>query len=473
MSGISATFVLGAIGTPAPYADMFSLAVVGAIVTGALWALAYLVVLVFTRNRNVEAASAGLEMGGPHAPAVAAYVTSGSGSTSLVLPTEAVSATLIDLVARKHFSFRDDGRGGIEVAPGAKQVELEPFEQMVDGLVRRSMRGDTVPTNALTTGDQNWFVSFTKSVGESARRAGLARKRASSSLFVGLLAASAIPGFCLGVALAIIYRDEMAGRYLRRDNQDGLIWVVMMIVLFVAGVLLTRIEGDRRTKAGDEAASRWLGLRGNLATDEAFAEIAPTGVAVWDRYLSYATAFGLCNEVMRRLPLGPENPKEVWSRATGTWRQVRIRRLAAYSSKPSSSVILIGLWILGFPLLVGGVTFAVAHDYYQRDPDGFASLHAGIRYGGVALFALLGIVGIFGLRMIVVGVLSFGRSRWIEGEVLRQRGQFLYVDDGTSDAIRPFIVAWTGPAPSDKEGRRVRIKAAPITQHVRAMEVVA
>ena len=68
-------------------------------------------------------------------------------------------------------------------------------------------------------------------------------------------------------------------------------------------MIVSRRSSDLLSKKGQDAASRWLGVRDFLAQDDAFHSLPPDAVAVWDRYLAYAAAMGVAKDAAKGLLL--------------------------------------------------------------------------------------------------------------------------------------------------------------------------
>ena len=84
-----------------------------------------------------------------------------------------------------------------------------------------------------------------------------------------------------------------------RDSKNDPVGAFLGLSLIVWFVLMSgfaRLRAERDTAAGLEAAGRWLGLAENLRADGTFPDLPPTAVAIWDRYLAYAVAFGLARD---------------------------------------------------------------------------------------------------------------------------------------------------------------------------------
>src|SRR5207244_3227312 len=78
-----------------------------------------------------------------------------------------------------------------------------------------------------------------------------------------------------------------------------------LAIVFLGGRIAAS-DRQRGTDAGMEAASRWLGVRGYLSGTATFPDLPPAHVVLWDRYLGYATAFGVARACVRALPMSGE-----------------------------------------------------------------------------------------------------------------------------------------------------------------------
>jgi hypothetical protein len=82
------------------------------------------------------------------------------------------------------------------------------------------------------------------------------------------------------------------------------IWIPLALILWVVSFLVVnRRSSDLLSKKGQDAASRWLGVRDFLAQDDAFHSLPPDAVAIWDRYLAYAAAMGVAKDATKGLLL--------------------------------------------------------------------------------------------------------------------------------------------------------------------------
>ena len=167
---------------------------------------------------------------------------------------------------------------------------LVAYEQRVLEHLRKRAHDDVVPADALTTGPEaesaRWRRRFENEVVADAQRRGLSRDALDTGVFSVLLVASAIPG-----ALAWALSEIQAG----------------FAVVLVAGAVLGWIRSrhpQRETPEGLEAASRWLGVREELAANEVFPTHSPLTVELWSRLLAYGAALGVATGASSPLPMG-------------------------------------------------------------------------------------------------------------------------------------------------------------------------
>src|SRR5205814_739497 len=152
--------------------------------------------------------------------------------------------------------------------------------------------------------------------------------------------------------------DLAARKYLefRQPGNDplrpaGFGWLVTFVVL---SGFANRPHGERDTDAGRAVAARWLGVKAWLRNTEAFADLPPAAVAVWDRYLSYGDALGTTRVASAVIDLGMGNRKRVWSSYGGTWHRVRVRYPTFWPryGKTAPRLIGRGLFAAGLGVLV-------------------------------------------------------------------------------------------------------------------------
>lgn len=458
------------------------------------------VLTALTDPRRVDAGPATLDVPGDERPAVVNLVTA-----DWVLGREAVPATLVDLAARRYLAI--DQLGGQTVvrvrehrATDDGDPDLTVYEEMVLGHVRAlAARTDdgVVPAAALTTGPQEtarrWWRRFASAVAADARARGLARPRWTARLKAVLVTAAVPVALAVGLAMSTIPDDP-------HDDDDNpaaaALWSGLATFAGLSAVAGSR-SGERDTPDGRVAASRWLGVRAQLASNELFTQQPPAAVAIWDHLLAHGTALGVARGVVEALPLGAESEHEAWSSVGGRWRVVRVRyprwrppgyglhpALVALAGLPQLALGGAGLAALvkaGAPLPFGsdsnpltgaGADLGVAG---TGGSDGEMVAYA----AGLAIFVTVAAgLALRGLAMAWAGLadLVTGRTA-VEGRVLRKRNAsrdkqvvyYLAVDDGTTDRLR----AWRfRRAVSPHPGDMVRAGVTRRLQHVADLELV-
>lgn len=453
-----------------------------AAVTAAFWLTCLFLYAVRTRSRHVEPRSAGLEFGGPETPAVVSYITSGEFTAGLTVSPDAVAATAMDLTARGFLAVERTAPGRFTFAVREGKGVLTRYEEQVLAVVRRHGGTGPVPFEALTIGSefaaQSWFRYFATAVADEARAAGLAMRRVPRGVRVAFGVATTIPAALATLSAAAFLRlHPGSGTSSRGHVEDGAV-VVFVVVIGLLLMTLRWLRQDRRTAAGDEVAARWLGLRENLARNEAFEELPPNGVVMWDRYVGFAVVFGIARTILHLLPLGAERDSVVWSNAIGEWRELRVDRGTRFSGKPPYKVAGLGLGYTLFGLMAGSGSVFIANamlgvEASADDPIGSQLRYVGYVFAAVAVFAVM--LGLIGLWLLLRGVFDLGRRRVIEGVVARARGVFVVIDEAkpgkdvavglTIDPTRPVLGGVV------TEGARVRAEVSPTLHYVRALTI--
>src|SRR3954468_12312509 len=308
-----------------------------AIVAGAVafvWLVLFATAAVVTRPREPDPVPAGLELGGTEAAAGA-----GGLCARWRVPRETVGATAIDLVSRGVLAIAEPTDDHYTLAVVDAPADLADHERQVLDFVRSKQSAGPAPVEALSLGDdkdeRRWWARFDRAVRKDARRRGLSRPRWPLAATVLFVVGGLIPTGLLLLASASRDSDvkderRAAGTTSSTSDSDSdgietalLAGGVLAWIPLVGAVVKSRQE--RETAAGFEAAGRWLGLRENLEANGTFPDLEPVAVAVWDRYLAYAVAFGLAARTAHALPFAADSPTEAWSCVTGKWRLVHVR----------------------------------------------------------------------------------------------------------------------------------------------------
>jgi hypothetical protein len=410
------------------------------------------------------------------------------------LTVDAVESTLLDLAARGHIELRqlgDDPRQTtIHVVADAKPrkgpAELTGYERRVLDRVRGLAKGGVVPISALTFRNdreaKSWTDGFNHAVLDEARAAGLSRGRLSPGLKRLLGLAALVPAGAVAL---------YAGPFDDEDPAGAMISAGFVTWLVLCGII-AKFPGERDTPAGREAARRWSGLRRRLADDEAFGDLPPSAVAVWDRYLPYGTALGVNHVCSAVLDLGMGDRKLVWSSFGDSWHRVRVR-YPRFWGRYGRKALDLGFWgavtaVLGFLLLrnvpdiaraFADAAITVEQSKGLTETDGNYPTVRNMLLG-VAFFLL--VRGAYRFVRTTVDVVA---PRHITGEVLwcevwkttKGKGEnspplpwlyYVAVDDGSGDRT----TAWGVPAELTRHavvGTTVRFTVRPWSRRVLEM----
>ena len=394
-----------------------SFLLVAAAATAVGWLVAAAALYLVRRPAEPPVGMQTLELG-PEPPAVANFLVNDFRVTD-----DAVPATLIDLAARNVVDVEQRGPGVFYVRLRPEPAEpLNTYElRVLDHLRARAVDG-VVPAEALTTGPGQesavWKRRFANEVVSDAQRRGLSRDALGSPVFRMLLVAAAIPALLVWA----LWELEAGG-----------------VVLVAAGALVTWIRSrhpQRETPEGLAAASRWLGVRAELAANEVFPTHSPLTVELWSRLLAYGAALGVAGGASGPLPMGTESDTDAWSAHGGRWRPVRVGYPRLWPPA----------WGLD-PLvaIVAGLGTAVAGGLvlYWLGPE---LLDAGV-LGTLILVPCLAVL--LGISLAVMASSDLRSTVEITGPILRLRvfgdekraRHYLAIDDGESRAIRAWKVS--------------------------------
>ncbi|MGC4804173.1 DUF2207 family protein [Micromonospora sp. DT233] len=390
-----------------------------------LWLIAYAACRVATRPARPVTGPATMDLG-PEPPAVVSMLVD-DWSTSAAT----AESTLLDLAAAHRFELRqpdaDPYRTTIHLAAGRPdrpdrpgEEGLRPYERQVLDRVRGLAVDGVVPLTALAFRDEKeaktWHRALRAAVVADARAAGLSERRFGRTMMTALYVGAVAVGVVCG--LVAVYRSHLTWTFL----------TVLPVSAVLAG-LVQRI-GERGTPAGLAAASRWLGVRSWLRSHEQFAELPPSAVAMWDRYLAYGAALGVTRRASDVIDLDIGNRRDLWSSYRGGWRRIRVRypRGPWYGNTTAAQVVVAAL------ILAAGALALVA-----TGRTGWSSLP-----GHLLIVA--------GVCMLIRTVADLTRSVTVTGQVLARRTwrandnhphlDYLVVDDGTTDRT----TAWGLPS---------------------------
>lgn len=351
---------------------------------------------------------------------------------------EAAAATVLDLAARRVVMIEEIGPELSLVRLGRREVTgLNVYERLVyEHLCRLAVDG-VVATGALAEGTRqlgSWWKSFTSAVIEESRARGLSRKRWSAAHHSLLSGAALVPAALAAIATFVAVTDD---RFWPSVVAFGVSYAVLSTVV-------QKLNGERGTDLGVEAAGRWLGLREHLAAGS-FAEQPAAAVTIWGRPLAYAAALGLAPRAVVSLPVAtPADDKRAWSDYGGMWHVVDVR----YRGPGPLGRVVWGrtsLSGIGAAFLVGLAAF-VASFILILAGDLLLGIDVGDPVRTARTIALL--VGAVPLLMALADLVS--RSE-VQGQVVRRRmyqrtsnsdnpkyRYWIALDTGTSRQVRAY-----------------------------------
>jgi hypothetical protein len=356
---------------------------------------------------------------GPEPPAVANFLVNGFSVTD-----EAAAATVLDLAARDLVDVEQRGPDVFFVrVRSGEGVSLTAYERRVLAVIERRSRDEPVPVEALTTGSElaskEWRRAFRAEVVADSQTRGLSREALDSRAFGILALTFGVPAACIwaiwGIGPALVAVAAAAG---------------------LLGWLYAR-HPQRETPIGFDAASRWLGVRAELAMNPVFDTHSPLTVELWDRLLAYGAALGVARGASAPLPLRAEADTVAWSNHGGRWREITISYPKVWppgwGAEPGSA------------FAVGLVAAGLAAYWLYR--SGIGQLEAGPS-GWLALF-FSGAAVVVGVAVVVVAASDWATAVEVTGPIVRLRRlggddkprYYVAVDDGESTAIKAFRVS--------------------------------
>jgi hypothetical protein len=457
----------------------------------AAWLGLYGLALLATRPARPQPGPATQDLPGSEPPAVVSLL-----SNHWELTEDAAESTLIDLAARHIIEFRQPANDPMQTTIHLRQTGpagLNPYEQRIFNRVAGLAVGGVVPLPALTFRDKGQAAAFEKrlraEVVADARARGLSRRRFGPTILGALSVAAIAAGS--GVAVAVLMlATHVSGQHTRDIGGAlkgaGFGWLISTAVL--SGIAHRSI-GERHTARGVEVATRWLGVKQWLRNTTSFADLPPSAVVVWDRYLSYGDALGTTHVCSAVIDLGMGNRRRVWSSWGNTWHQVRISypRFWPRYGKTAGRLVFRGILagVIGFALLYFWVK-AVAR--VVADPAVSHGLKAGLSDTIQNVGLLIGITTLtYGLYVLLRTAIDVASPTTITGQVLwrelwrtRSGGEdrppvpvlhHLAIDDGSSDRTR----AWGMPHAFDgtcSDGDTVTIKVRRWSRRIVELTVV-
>ncbi len=289
-----------------------------------------------------------------------------------------------------------------------------------------------------------------------------------------------------GAAAALVAAwgaDKLAGSATKPRLLETLLFVAVAggIALGAVAGALSSSDRQRETPDGLAVAGQWLGVRRHLADHGDFATKPAAAVALWDRYLAYAVTLDLAPLAVAQLPLGAEDDRHAWSRASGHWRPVVVtypRLRPGYGQHPLAAAF-VGL-VTG-AVAVAALTRLVpaATGTLTRLDDLPDTARPWARLAAAVVAVLVAVVAAWALVKFLYGLCDLFARRTVDGVVLRarvrgsgdqkQRRYYVAVDAGATRRLAAYRVASVryGEAP---QGAWVRCTLTPRLGHVRSFE---
>lgn len=412
---------------------------------------------------------------------------------------DAISATLVDLAARKHVDIDEMGeRVFIRAREHRPDEPLAPYETRVMTHVQSLMGPDrSLPAEALTTGrrgiSERWRRSFAREVIADAQDRGLCVDKWGSRDRAFLYAAA-------GAVVVLLWLSAQLGDevdQLTTANAAGtVVWGVAVLGFIAIVAAIAKIStglAQRDTEEGYEAARRWLGVREWYEAGN-FAAMPAASVAVWDRHLAYATAMGTAPLVDRQLCFEAEHDKKAWSRYGGQYRPVKIRYWSlrpGWGEAPWTAMIKGVLYTLFFGSAAQGPFLVLGELTDAEFYDG--GIGRWVMWIGTGLAVLLAPLILWNVARVVLGFASLFQRTTVVGEVVRARRRYgsgpfstdagtrtdtdkrpshhVAIDDGTSDTITSYRVR-QAVYPLAPQGAVVRATVRPLTGYVSEITLV-
>jgi hypothetical protein len=422
----------------------------------AVWFTLFGLALLVTRPADVQPAPPTQDFGGDEPPAVVSLLTN-----RWELTEDAAESTLIDLAARKLLEFRQPANDPSQTTLHVRQTDvpnlngtgLNQYENMIFERVKGLAVNGVVPLTALTFRDVGqaaaWGKRLNAAVVADARLRSLSRRRFSPAIVTGLAFAAGIPALAVGgsIAVNIVHKKQ--------DDWGGIFGAILIVWAMLA-TFAGRSRGERDTIEGRQVAARWLGLKTYLRNDESFADLPPSAVAVWDRYLSYGDAVGATRVCSAVIDLGMGNRKRVWSSFGGAWHRVRVR-YPAFWPRYGQKAVKLGLKAaaaLAVSALVYRGSDILPHNLTLGSVSGYLSLAVSILFLSPLFYGLYTMIAT--IVDVATPVQVTGEVLWIETWKQTAGGEnsppqpWLHrfaIDDGRDDRA----VAWG--CPSDIVGR--------------------
>jgi hypothetical protein len=417
----------------------------------------------------------------PESPAVVNFLVNNWHATP-----SGISATLVDLSARRVLGLDLVGHDDtvVRVRDTPAKGALTEYEEQVYRLVTSRATGGSAPIEAIKLDEnsaEGWIKRFKKAVVEEARDKGLARKRWEKIdyLIVGIGLAFVFGFFALAFGAAHVGESST-----NKDSMSPGDWLgAGAFAWFVAMGLVTRSQDVTDTPEGKKVCAQWLGMREYFRKSHAFDDQPPASVAIWDRLLAYGVATGAAHDAARGLPIVAEDPHTAWTRSTGSWREIGIEYPERFSfgQKPlkvfGEGLVRTVFWG-GIAYFVLPVVAVIGWGILQDLPTSTATDTRGLQLLMAVLGSFAVVAGFYlsartfaGVVRLVRGALDLGKTKTIEGEVVKVHNGRFAIDDGHNGSAVALIMPALGP--TVVRGDRVRAVVSPHLHYLSSLTVLS
>ena len=233
------------------------------------------------------------------------------------------TATIMDFVRRGYFTLKEDDKD-VKFLFMHKKVKdfiltrtskdlsaLKTFEIKVVNLLRNigehSVRVSEIKTYAKKHNEQiyTWFNAWKKSIKKESEKRGFIEpesiKARKKWVIISLVYLFAIPIGCFLILFFVIMNEADYFHYITNSQVKLSILSLALGFIIPFVLLVASFSLQRRSKEAVELYAKWTGLKRFLLHFSNMTEAPPRSVIVWEKYLVYATVFGIAKEVIKQL----------------------------------------------------------------------------------------------------------------------------------------------------------------------------
>ncbi len=248
-----------------------------------------------------------------------------------------LQATMIDLIRRKHLAY-EEIPGNILTKDHQLTLlhdgkdELEDYEELLlDKIIFEGK--DQVTLKGLKKKFQrdksqryyNLFNSFKKKITDQTQKMNFFDKKSNS-----------ISNAALAIGLVLVFFGGFAGAMLYAFIRVDAAWSFMVLVpvglLYLFGFGTLR----RRTETGKQEYSKWKAFRLFMKDFSNLQAYGPKSLIIWERFLVYATVFGIASIVLKALKLAAPNLSDMDKGSLMTPAMFTAGAMPAFSSLNSA-----------------------------------------------------------------------------------------------------------------------------------------